>query len=264
MKKNTFFLLLAGLLLIPSNILAWGMTGHRIVAQLAQENINEKTSDKINQLLDNMPMAYWANWPDYIKSDKSGQWDHTHIWHYVNAPSNLPKNEFINYIRSIKQDNAYREIPKLMNVLKDNVSSLDQKRTSLIFLIHLMGDIHQPMHVGREDDLGGNKVQVLWFNEPTNLHSVWDGKLIEYEKYSYTEYSKLLDVINEDEKSKLSEGTLVDWVFDSYSSANEIYSSVKVGDKLMYEYNYKYKDLVERQLRKAGLRLAIVLDSIFK
>lgn len=264
MRKTYLLTILAVLTLLPTNLFAWGMTGHRVVAQIAQDNINKKTAKRVNELLDNMPMAYWANWPDYIKSDTTGEWDHTHTWHYVNAPSNLPQNDFINYIKNVELDNVYNEIPKLVNILKDNVSSPQQKRISLIFLIHLMGDAHQPMHVGQEEDLGGNKIFVLWFNEPSNLHSVWDGKLIDYEKYSYTEYASLLNIMIDDEKRALRKGSLEDWLFETYTCANEIYSSVKDGDKLMYEYNYKYKEVVELQLRRGGMRLAAVLDTIFK
>lgn len=250
--------------LLPANLQAWSMTGHRVIAEIAQQNIQPKTNKKINSLLDGLPMAYWANWSDFIKSDKEGEWDHTHTWHYVNAPDNLSKNDFIAYIKKVKEDNIYSEIPKLVKVIQDNVSSPEQKRVSLIFLIHLMGDIHQPMHVGRKEDLGGNKIFVLWFDEPSNLHAVWDDKLISYEKYSYTEYANILNVLTKDQKKALRKGSLEDWLFESYTYANEIYSSVSDGDKLMYEYSYKYKSVLELQLQRGGLRLAAVLDMIFR
>ncbi len=264
MKKIYLLTILALSVLFPAHLGAWSMTGHRVIAEIAQRNIHPDTNKKINALLDDLPMAYWANWPDFIKSDKTGEWDHTHIWHYVNAPGDLQKNDFISFIRNIKQDNLYSEIPKLADILRDNVSSPEQKRIALIFLIHLMGDAHQPMHVGREEDLGGNKVFVLWFNDPSNLHSVWDGKLIDYEKYSYTEYADILNIVSKDRKKELRRGSLEDWLFETYTYANEIYSSVSDGEKLMYEYSYKYKSVVEIQLQRAGLRLAAVLDMVLK
>lgn len=263
MKKIVLFVMLAAFLL-PSELFAWGTTGHRVVAEIAEQNIKSSTKKKIDKLLDNLPMAYWANWPDFIKSDKTGQWDNTFIWHYVNAPRNQTKDAFLSYIKGVKQENIYSEIPKLEKTIEDHVSSSEQKRVALIFLIHLIGDAHQPMHVGCEDDLGGNRISLLWFNEKTNLHSVWDGKLIDYEKYSYTEYAHILNIVSKDKKKELSAGTLEDWLYESHTIANEIYAGVNNEDRLSYDYSFKYKSVVELQLQRGGFRLAAVLDKIFK
>lgn len=264
MRKFLILGIFAFTILSPVKLSAWGMTGHRVITQIADKNIKSNTRKKINRLLDNMPIAYWSNWPDFIKSDKTGEYDHTHIWHYVNAPGNLSKDDFVAYIKNIKQDNIYNEIPKLERIIVDNVSSVEQKRVALYFLIHLMGDAHQPMHVGREEDLGGNKISVLWFNDQSNLHSVWDGKLIDYMKYSYTEYADLLNTISKDQKKSMQVGTLEDWLYETHCLANEIYSSVNPQDRLSYDYAYKYTSVVELQLQRGGLRLATVLDRIFK
>lgn len=264
MRKFLILSVLAVSFLFPFELLAWGMTGHRVVAQIADQNIKSSTRKKINKLLDNMPVAYWANWPDFIKSDKTGEYDHTHIWHYVNAPGNLSKEDFIAYIKNVKQDNIYKEITLLERTIADKVSSVEQKRVALYFLVHLMGDAHQPMHVGREEDLGGNRISVLWFNDKSNLHAVWDGKLIDYMKYSYTEYANLLNTISKEKKKTLQAGTLEDWLYESHCVANEIYSSVNNEDRLSFDYAYKYTDVVELQLQRGGLRLAAILDQIFQ
>ena len=105
---------------------------------------------------------------------------------------------------------------------------------------------------------------MLWFNEKTNLHSVWDGKLIDYEKYSYTEYAHILNIVSKDKKKELSAGTLEDWLYESHTIANEIYAGVNNEDRLSYDYSFKYKSVVELQLQRGGFRLAAVLDKIFK
>lgn len=263
-KKLLSSILVVAAILLPSKISAWGATGHRVVAQIAEENIKSSTKKKINKLLDNLPMAYWANWPDFIKSDKTGEWDHTHIWHYVNAPSNLSYDEFVEYIQNIPQENVYSEITKLEKIIQDKNSSDEQKRIALIFLIHLLGDAHQPMHVGRAEDLGGNKVSLFWFNDKTNLHSIWDGKLIDFEKYSYTEYADILNRMPKEKKKEIQSGTLEEWLYESHELADEIYSGVNNDDKLWFEYSYKYKPVTELQLQRAGLRLAAMLDKVFK
>lgn len=242
----------------------WGMTGHRVIAEIAQKNIKKSTEKKVNFLLNDLPMAYWSNWADFIKSDKTGKWDHTHVWHFVNAPGNLSKQDYVAAIKSTSQESLYSAIPRLFDILKSKTSSVEEKREALIFIIHLVGDAHQPMHVGREEDLGGNKVTLSWFGAPTNLHAVWDSRLVDYEKYSYTEYAYILNKASKEEKKALRKGSLEDWLYESHELANELYSSVNIDDNLRYEYSYKYKTVMESQLLKAGLRLAAILDMAFR
>lgn len=264
MKKNIVLIFIILISIFPYQLRAWGMTGHRVIAQIAEENIKSSTRKKINKLLDNQPMAYWANWADFIKSDKTGKWDNTYVWHYVNIPANTPKEEFVKDLENIETDNIYKAIINLEAILSNDKSLPEQKKTALLFLIHLVGDAHQPMHVGRPEDLGGNKIKVKWFKEDTNIHAVWDEKLIDYEKYSYTEYADILNIIPYNQKRLFQYGTLEDWLYDTHTICNEIYDSVKVGDALGYDYAYKYKFIMEAQLQKAGLRLASLLDKLFK
>lgn len=248
---------------LPHELLAWGTTGHRVIAQIAEKNIKSSTKKKIDKLLNGYPMAYWANWADFIKSDTTGQWKHTHIWHFVNAPGALSKENYIDHIKNISQENSYSEISKLEAILKNKNSSDDEKRIALYFLVHLVGDAHQPMHAGREEDLGGNKISVTWFRSPTNIHSVWDSKIVDNEGYSYTEYADILNTIGKEKKQELQAGSLDDWMFDTYVLANDIYANIKAGDELSYGYSYKYKYVMELQLQRAGLRLAKILDDVF-
>lgn len=247
----------------PLYLHAWGATGHRVIAEIAQRNLNKKASKQVTKLLDNYPMAYWSVWADNIKSDTTDRWKHTHIWHYVNIPGDLSKPEMEKAVNNVKQANVYSEIPRLCEIIKNKESSMDEKCEALYFLIHLVGDLHQPMHIGREEDLGGNKITVSWFGARTNLHAVWDGSLINNEKYSYTEYTAILNRISSKEKKEIQKGAIADWFFDTYQITNEIYSSIKNGDKLSYDYPYKYKTTVELQLQRAGLRLAAILNQLF-
>ena len=262
MKKTVIILLLA--VTFSGNLFAWGMTGHRVIAQIAEQNLTKKAKKQVNKALEGYPMAYWSNWADNIKSDETDKWSHTHVWHYVNIPGDLPKQQFIEEVKNVKQDNVYSEISKLSETIKSKISTIEEKRFALYFLIHLVGDLHQPMHVGREADLGGNKINVSWFNTPTNIHSVWDSRLIDYEKYSYTEYARILNVLTKKEKKNLQKGKLEDWLFETYEIANEIYATTEKDDKLSFKYPYKYKSTVELQMQRAGLRLAALLNGIFK
>lgn len=263
MKRTIALFATIFLVAISTNIFAWGTTGHRVVAEIAEQNIKEKTKKEIDKLLDNQHMAYWANWGDFIKSDTTKRWSHTYIWHFVNAPANLSKTQYIETIKNIPQENLYSQIPILEGIIKDKNSTKDEKKEALLFLIHLVGDMHQPMHTGHEEDRGGNDIKIQWFWQDTNLHTLWDSKLIDYEKYSYTEYATVLNVLTKDQKADLQVGSIEDWLYDSHEIANKIYGMSKPGDNLSYDYNYKVRAIVDRQLQKGGLRLAKLLDDLF-
>lgn len=248
---------------LSSKLLAWGTTGHRIIAEIAEKNLNRKATKNINKLLDKQHMAYWANWPDEIKSDTTGRWDHTHIWHFVNAPAYISKSQYIDTIKNIQHDNIYSALNKLIEILKDKKNTKTERKEALIFIIHLMGDMHQPMHAGRAEDRGGNSIKVQWFGQNTNLHSLWDSKLIDSEKYSYTEYATVLNVLSNKEKRNKQAGCIESWLYESHTIANYIYSSTQPEQSLSYNYDYKMRSIINDQLQKAGLRLAKLLNEMF-
>ncbi len=250
-------------ILASSSAFAWGLTGHRVVAQIAEQHINNKTRKEISKIIGPQKLAYWANWPDFIKSDDS--WKHADSYHYVNIPGNLNREQFNTALEATSEENMYKKGLFLINELKNNESlTKEQKQHDLYFLIHILGDAHQPLHVGRPDDLGGNRIKVEWFRDKVNIHTVWDSKLVDYENYSYTEYSNLLDIKTKDEVKELQKGTYADWIYESYTIANNIYGNVKMDDKLGYRYHFDNKYIVESQLLKGGLHLATVLNDIFK
>lgn len=253
--------LLAGF--IGTEAKAWGLNGHRIVAEIAEQHLDRRTKKQINKVIDNQKLAYWANWPDFVKSDSS--FKHADGYHYVNIDSNLPKTEFLTALKNTSEENLYKRALFLINELKTNQNlSKPQQQEYLYYLIHMIGDAHQPLHVGREQDLGGNRIKVEWFRKPTNIHSVWDTDLVEYENYSFTEYSMMLNIHPKKYNQQLQEGWLEDWIFDSYQHANDIYANVKMDDKLGYRYHFDNKYTIEKQLLKGGLRLAKLLNFIYK
>lgn len=249
-------------LLVSCNIWAWGTTGHRIVAEIAEKNLSRKAKKEIKKIIGDQKLAYWANWPDFIKSDS--QWKFADSWHYVNIPGDLSYDAFLKELDNSSEDNLYKRALILMEELKKKELPLEKKQQYLYFLIHIIGDAHQPLHVGREEDLGGNKVTLEWFGSKTNLHTIWDSKLIDFEKYSYTEYADVLNRVSKKEIKEIQKGSLENWIFDSYTLSNKIYSEVTKDDNLKYRYHYLNKDRTEQQLQKGGLRLSKVLNEIFK
>lgn len=262
MKSFLKLVLLLTALNSTSMSFAWGITGHRIIAEIAERNLSRKAKKEIKKIIGNQKMAYWANWPDFIKSDKSFQYADS--WHYINIPGNLPYEVFVTELKNSSNENLYKRISILADDLKKGDLPSEKKQQYLYFLIHLLGDAHQPLHIGRADDLGGNKITVEWFGERTNIHSVWDSKLVDYEKYSYTEYADVLNILSKKQIKDIQNGTLEAWLYDSYSISNVIYDGVKSNDHLKYGYPYLHKEHVEQQLLKGGLRLSKMLNEIFK
>ncbi len=244
-----------------SHAWAWGLTGHRVVSEIAERHLTKKAKRNIQKLIGRQHLAYWANWPDFVKSDHV--FDETSPYHYINTAGNLSPEEFRTALQSSPENNIYKQLVRLTAELKQRNLSLTVQQQNLYFLIHLVGDAHQPMHVGRPEDLGGNKINVTWFGKPDNLHRVWDSSLVDYEKYSYTEYASVLDIHNKRHNQELTVGDYASWLYDTHILANKIYADATIDNNLSYRYIYDNKYIVEEALLKGGLRLAKMLNEIF-
>ncbi|MGB3774858.1 MAG: S1/P1 nuclease, partial [Leeuwenhoekiella sp.] len=154
-------------------------------------------------------------------------------------------------------------INRCREILLSKTSSKEDKIFHLKMLVHLMGDLHQPLHTGRASDKGGNDIQVRWFNDGSNLHSVWDSRIIESYGMSYSELSMNYGQLPNDLLKEYSKGSLMDWLHDSQNIVQNVYNSAENGDKLGYSYMEEYQDIVIMQLEKGGVRLAEVLNEIF-
>jgi len=261
MRKILLAFALTFCLLQTTAIFAWGTTGHRVIAEIAERNLSKKAKKELKKIIGNQQLAYWANWPDFIKSDPT--WKFADGWHYVNMPGDLNRLAFNQELNNSTDENLYKRALLLIEELKSNTLTLEEKQQKLYFLIHMIGDAHQPLHIGRSEDLGGNRVKVEWFRKPMNLHSLWDSALVDFDKYSYTEYATVLDIHDKAYNQNLVQGSLEDWIFDSYSIANVLYNSVEENENLSYRYHFDFKDTVEEQLLKGGLRLAKLLNEIY-
>lgn len=263
MQKQYTKILFSFLFLLSfSKAFAWGTTGHRVVAEIAENHLSCKAKRHLKKIIGNQKLAYWANWPDFIKSDTTGVWKPTEQWHYVNVNPQPNFKMFSDTLKAQKSPNLYTQIKSLSEKIKDKNTSKTDKEIALRFLIHLVGDMVQPMHIGRAADLGGNKISIKYFKEPTNLHALWDGKLIDSQKYSFTEYAKVLDVKTKEEVKQIQSGTLEDWLFDSHKIANSLYANIETDKNYSYDYQYKYNAILERQLLYGGLRLAKILNEV--
>ena len=241
---------------------SWGTTGHRVIADIAENHLSAKAKRNLKKMIGDQKLAYWANWPDQIKADTTGVWKPTERWHYVNVNPQPNIKQFSDSLKAQQGPNIYTQIKILSEQIKDKKTPAQDREIALRFLIHLVGDAAQPLHVGRYEDLGGNKIKINYFGLPTNLHALWDSKIVDFEKYSYTEYTRVLDVKSKQEVKTIQLGTLEDWLYDSQKAANRIYANSVAESNYSYDYNYKFQPLIERQLLYGGLRLAKILNEI--
>jgi hypothetical protein len=150
-----------------------------------------------------------------------------------------------------------------LSVLRDPNAPREDQVFYLKMLIHFVGDLHQPMHLGRAEDRGGNDIQLQWFGRGSNLHRLWDTNMIESYGMSYTELARTLPRWSRKKKKDVQEGALLDWVREVRQVTNRVYASVEVGEKLSHPYSYQWWDTVEVQLLTGGLRLARLLNDIY-
>ena len=236
----------------------WAKTGHRVVGEIAQEYISGKTKRALKELLGTESLAEVANFADEIKSDTT--YRKFGAWHYVNYPLDKKYHEVT--------PSKFGDIVQAIAACQQKVSNKNLPRTErsfyLKFLIHLIGDLHQPMHAGRAEDRGGNDVQLQWFDTGTNLHRVWDGDMINSYGMSFSELADRLSRLNRKEVRALQAGSVLDWLEESHEIAGRIYGGVTTGEKLMFRYSYLWWPTVEDRLQKGGVRLAKVLNELIK
>lgn len=253
MKKILLFI--SFLLTGSSFAFAWGVTGHRAVGLIAERHLNKKAAKKIKVILGGQSISMVSTWMDEIRSDSS--YDYTADWHWVTietgkAYEQSPKNPKGDVIATLE---------RLTNELQSANLSLEKQGEYLKMIIHLVGDIHQPLHVGCCDDQGGNRVRLKWFREDSNLHRVWDSDMIDQTRLSYTELADAVQLASVDEISRFQKDPIRTWAMESMSLRPHVYD---IGDgKLGYDYSYRYFDLVKKRIAQAGVRLAAVLNLIY-
>ena len=245
--------------LLPVLAFSWGKTGHRVVGQIAENHLSPKAAAAVRDLLGPDSLAEIANWADEIRSDPS--WKRADPWHYVNIPDGetyeaMSKNPAGDIIVAMKRFEA---------TLRNPAAPKEERIQALKFLVHMIGDIHQPLHAGKRDDLGGNRVSVHWFRsvEATNLHTVWDDLIIEQEKLSFTEWTRFLDHPTAAELKEWQGSNYTAWMGESYKLRDRCYD-FKPELPLSYDYVYKSLPIVKQRLLQAGVRLAGTLNGIFR
>lgn len=232
----------------------WGQIGHYVTGEIAEQHLNEHAKKRVQDLLDSsMPMS--AVWMDDIRSDSSYDFD---TWHYVTIPDGEK------YDRSLQPESGdiIWALETLISELKAGGLSEEEELEKLKLVIHMIGDIHQPLHVGTGEDRGGNDVRLQWFGENSNLHAVWDSGMIDSIQMSYSEIAEELNVVSPEQVEEWQSATVREWAYESMEYRDEVYD-LPDNMRISYEYRYFKKDIAFKRLLQAGVRMAGVLNEIY-
>jgi len=261
MKSEKKIILVSCFFLLPFFSFGWGVLGHRVVGQIAESYLTPKARVEIQKILGNESIAMASNWADFIKSDSTYQY--VYNWHFIDVDSGVTKAQLRDHLQKDTVADLFTKTNFLIRELKNKQLSMDKKRMYLKLLIHFVGDIHQPFHVGRQEDLGGNKIKLTWFSTPTNLHAIWDEQLINFQQLSYTEYAMAINHITAKQRLAWQKQPISEWIIESNQIAGRLYAQVTPDQKLSYRYNYDNIQILNERLLKAGVRLAGLLNELF-
>lgn len=257
MRLKTFWIASVVLVsILPS--FGWGQTGHRVVGEIATSQLKPCTEKKIAAILQGESLAMCSTWMDEVKSDKA--YDHWDPWHYCTIGDHQSYAE----AGTPSQGDILMKLDEITRELETKKFKHGGEANAIKILVHLLGDLHQPLHVGRGDDKGGNDFKIKYFGKSSNLHRIWDSDLIDGTQLSYTEYSQhLLRTTTQDRVKQHQSGSYLDWANESKALRMAgIYPSADL-ENLSYQYGYENYSRLEERLVQAGVRLAMVLNRIY-
>jgi hypothetical protein len=259
MRKYGIILLCFAILITMAS---WGAIGHRAIASIAEKHLNANVKAVVSSYLNGENITEAATWADEIRDDQ--QYKSTGPWHFLNLPLGLTRAQFSEYVTKQDKDNTYTAILKAEANLRDNTLSATQKAEALKFLIHFIGDAHQPMHVSREEDKGGNTIQLRYEGKGTNLHSLWDSKLIDHEGLNNAEMTTQYDLATPEQIKKWQSDSPMQWMWESYQISSTLYKGVKAGQTIDDVYYKKAIPIIRQRISQAGIRLAGELNRLLK
>jgi hypothetical protein len=244
---------------IASPAFGWWAEGHRIVAAIAAQRLNPKAKTAVSAILPaGQTLESIAPWADEVLRERK----ETGCWHYINIPVGVPRQAWSAYCP--EKGCVATAILKMEKILQDPAASRDERDEALRFLVHFIGDLHQPLHVGDRQDHGGNRLKVRFERQSLNLHAAWDGKLLEaWFKLDPEARMKLREGATENEQEMLADGSLDDWLWQSQAAARDAVYAPLVRchcTTLDQAYLEQAIPVLRMQLLRAGERLGRVLN----
>ena len=243
----------AFILLCLGRCVAWGREGHAIVGRIAMQYVSSATRDKIRAILGNTSIEDAADWMDEIRSDS--RYDYMQSWHYIN----ISRGKQFDYKAAMADDNVFHAINNAVLKLQQKGLNPEDQQLQVMILMHLVGDLHMPLHDSYEDK-GGNKVDVWFKGRDMSLHRLWDEELIHEEHISYETVLAAARSVTSAQLKKEQTTAPGDWINEARSYLPVI-NDIGNG-RISNAYAQKSKPIIEHQLAMAGIRLALMLDRV--
>lgn len=256
--QSLLSLFVAAMIFSTDKAWAWGQEGHQIVGQIADWHLCANAQQEVKTLLNGRGLADVASWADQVKN--SPQYRQTKPWHYANVPLGG------NYTDADKPNEG--DLVQALNDLLPKLRSGAQtgRAETLKFIVHFVGDAHQPFHAGQAEDRGGNDVKVNWFGRPENLHWVWDTGLIVSMGKTIGDVAKLADS-NVTPPLVVEQKSPEEWIDESAALVPDAYpgrgNKIQSNANLDQEYQNQFAPIVMQRLRQGGYRLANIVNQAF-
>ncbi len=255
--------LIASLIAPSRPALAWGRNAHRAATRLAESRLTPEARALVRELLDEgESLADASTWADEHSRDVPG----SAAWHFVNVP--LDADGYSDrYCRGACVVSKFHEF---YNILVDKNAPRARRRMALRYVVHLVEDAHQPLHVGDDRDRGGNNVQLSFFrDDQTNLHQIWDSGLLRVGFRNERELAdELFRLARQPEAQTWIEGNIEDWADESLEAARKAYlapdgkTRLRSGMRIGEDYQAVHLKTATRRLAQAGMRLSDVVNSV--
>jgi len=246
------------LALFCSPVFAFGELGHQMVCSMAYQLLSPVSQNKVQQLMqlhDRPDFTQACSWPDQVRS--LPEYQHTKVWHYVNIKRSDSKLTMQHCPAEGCVLSAIEQERKKLTPFAPSKTQLE----ALLFVGHFIADLHQPLHAGYADDLGGNRTAVYFAGEPSNLHGVC--RLLEAASYQHNDKQQALYQTLLTKQQQWQSVSVLDWANESVLLVKLIYQGYKPGMLIGESYQQQHLPQLEQRLQQAAVRLALVLEQSF-
>jgi nuclease S1 len=263
----TLFVLAGLIALLTPSAKAWSPIGHRLAGRLAERNLTPEARAAVKALLEpTETMADASTWADEHRRDVKG----SAPWHYVDVPLDEEKYDDRFAGDAPEKGNIVPKIREFKAILRDSRRPVEERRFALRFLIHLVEDLHMPLHVGDNHDRGGNDTQIQFFDQGSNMHRLWDGDMLYHVDRDEDRWmAEMIKMDTPEARKRAMAGTVEEWATESLKLAKSAYidpatgKKIKRGTKLGEPYQAANLPIARQRVYLGGVRLAMVLNEVF-
>lgn len=247
----------SALLALTAPAFGWGKTGHRVTGAIAERYLSEDARAAIEDILGVEDLAEASNWPDFMRSSSEEFWREAGPYHYVT----VPEGTVYDPANAPEEGDAYTALQRFSLIVTDESLPLAERQRALRFIVHIIGDLHQPFHAGNGTDRGGNDVTVVFFDDVTTLHLAWDENMVDYEQLSYTEMTDWLTRrITPAQAQEWMEPDPRVWIAESAAIRPSLYPD---DAELQWGYVFEHRATMRRRLSQGGVRMAAYFNELF-